>query len=138
MKPYPRKLVSPIPFPLYSWLPPLSFIAPPCYNRWIQPKSARRIFIMKRFALRFFFLSATVCLISAALDLYSSKAAPQTTYGYTCVSYVPAAWGEFKGGNQQSGLAFQDRDGTLRFVTNLPCDATPQPALEIRRTAPNQ
>jgi hypothetical protein len=53
------------------------------------------------------------------------------------VSYVPAAWGEFKGGNQQSGLAFQDRNGTLRFVTNLPCDATPQPALEIRRTAPN-
>jgi hypothetical protein len=53
------------------------------------------------------------------------------------VSYVPATWGEFKGGNQQSGLAFQDRDGTLRFVTNLPCDVTLQPALEIRRTAPN-
>ena len=92
---------------------------------------------MKHFAFGYFFLTIAVFLVSAALDLHSTKAVPQTTYGYTCVSYVPAAWGEFKGGNQQSGLAFQDRDGTLRFVTNLPCDATPQPALEIRRTAPN-
>jgi len=67
-----------------------------------------------------------------------TKANSQTTYGYTCVSYVPLEWGEFKGGNQQSGLAFQDRAGTLRFVTNLPCDATAQPALEIRRTAAKQ
>jgi hypothetical protein len=44
--------------------------------------------------------------------------------------------GRIQGGNQQSGLAFQDHAGTLRFVTNLPCDSTPQPALEIRRTAP--
>jgi hypothetical protein len=31
---------------------------------------------------------------------------------------------------------FQDSSGTLRFITNLPCEATPQIALEIRRGAP--
>ena len=91
---------------------------------------------MTRMLVKFSAAALLVLLISASLDAPSSKANPQTTYGYTCVSYIPAEWGEFKGGNQQSGLAFQDRTGTLRFVTNLPCDATPQPALEIRRTAP--
>lgn len=87
--------------------------------------------------LRFLAVVFLILLISASLDV-PSRANSQTTYGYTCVSYIPAEWGEFKGGNQQSGLAFQDRAGTLRFVTNLPCDSTPQPALEIRRTAPMQ
>lgn len=91
---------------------------------------------MKRIALKFLVLTILLWFPSAAVDLHTGKANPQTTYGYTCVSYIPAEWGEFKGGNQQSGLAFQDHAGTLRFVTNLPCDATPQPALEIRRTAP--
>lgn len=85
--------------------------------------------------LRFLAVSIVFLMISASLDVPSTRANSQTTYGYTCVSYIPAEWGEFKGGNQQSGLAFQDRAGTLRFVTNLPCDSTPQPALEIRRTA---
>lgn len=93
---------------------------------------------MKRIALKFFVLSLLVLLLSTGLDLRTTKANSQTTYGYTCVSYIPAEWGDYKGGNQQSGLAFQDRTGTLRFVTNLPCDATAQPALEIRRTAPKQ
>jgi hypothetical protein len=91
---------------------------------------------VKRIALKFLVLTVLLWFLCEAVDLRSSKANSQTTYGYTCVSYIPAEWGEFKGGNQQSGLAFQDRTGTLRFITNLPCDATPQPALEIRRTAP--
>jgi hypothetical protein len=91
-----------------------------------------------RMLLRFFAVVFLILVISASLDAPSTRANPQTTYGYTCVSYIPAEWGEFKGGNQQSGLAFQDRTGTLRFVTNLPCDSTPQPALEIRRTGPKQ
>lgn len=93
---------------------------------------------MKRMALKFFLLTLLVLLLSTALDVRTTTANSQTTYGYTCVSYIPAEWGEYKGGNQQSGLAFQDHTGTLRFVTNLPCDATAQPALEIRRTAPKQ
>jgi hypothetical protein len=51
-----------------------------------------------------------------------------------CISQVPSSWGEFKGGSAQTGLSFQDSAGTLRFVTNVPCDGTPQVALEIRRT----
>jgi len=91
---------------------------------------------VKRIASKVVVLTFLVLLLSTAVDLRTTKANSQTTYGYTCVSYIPAEWGEFKGGNQQSGLAFQDRTGTLRFVTNLPCDSTPQPALEIRRTPP--
>ena len=91
---------------------------------------------MTRMLLRFLAVVFLILLISASLDVPSSRANLQTTYGYTCVSYIPAEWGEFRGGNQQSGLAFQDRTGTLRFVTNLPCDGTAQPALEIRRAAP--
>jgi hypothetical protein len=51
-----------------------------------------------------------------------------------CVARVPRAWGEYKGGSAQSGLAFQAQDGTLRFVTNLPCGAQPIIALKIVRT----
>ena len=91
---------------------------------------------MTRMLARFSAVAILILLVGASLDVPSSKASAQTTYSYTCVSYIPAEWGEFKGGNQQSGLAFQDRTGTLRFVTNLPCDAAAQPALEIRRTAP--
>lgn len=88
-------------------------------------------------ALRLSFTTLLILLLTSALNVGTTNALPQVTYGYTCVSYIPAAWGEYKGGNQQSGLAFEDNTGTLRFVTNLPCDSTPQPALEIRRTAPN-
>ncbi len=65
--------------------------------------------------------------------------AAQDAFGNSgCVSYVPRSWGEYKGGSKQAGLAFQDSAGTLRFVTNLPCESTPFVALEIRRTADKQ
>jgi len=91
---------------------------------------------MRPLALKLCCTTLLLLLVTAAFNVGNSKAVPQITYGYTCVSYVPASWGQYKGGNQQSGLAFEDNTGTLRFVTNLPCDSTPQPALEIRRTAP--
>lgn len=52
-----------------------------------------------------------------------------------CVSVVPRSWGQYRGGSSQSGLAFEASDGTLRFVTNLPCGAVPAIALEVRRTS---
>jgi len=52
-----------------------------------------------------------------------------------CAASVPRSWGVFRGGSAQSGLAFEDSAGTLRFVTNIPCDGTPTVALEIHRTA---
>jgi hypothetical protein len=51
-----------------------------------------------------------------------------------CVTTVPRSWGEYRGGSNQAGLAFEASDGTLRFVTNLPCGAVPIVALEVRRT----
>ena len=91
---------------------------------------------MKLIALKSLVVAIFVLLASTALNVPPTKAGPQAVYGYTCFSYIPAKSGAFKDGNQQSGLAFQDHTRTLRFVTNLPCDSTPQPALGIRRTAP--
>jgi hypothetical protein len=51
-----------------------------------------------------------------------------------CVATVPKTWGQYRGGSAQSGLSFEDADGTLRFVTNLPCGSVPTVALEIRRS----
>jgi hypothetical protein len=64
-----------------------------------------------------------------------TKAAPRLGFGQpACVTYIPREWGEYKGGSQQSGLAFRDNAGTLRFFTNIPCGNPPQVALEIRRS----
>jgi hypothetical protein len=64
----------------------------------------------------------------------STNASPQMTFGQ-CLSSVPQDWGAFRGGSEQSGLAFEDRQGTLRFVTNIPCNGVVPPvALEVRRT----
>jgi hypothetical protein len=69
--------------------------------------------------------------VSARADA-RAIAAPQDSQ---CISIVPKAWGEYRGGSAQSGLSFEDSSGTLRFVTNLPCGAVPIVALEIRRSA---
>lgn len=59
---------------------------------------------------------------------------PQFDPETQCIATVPRAWGEYKGGSSQSGLAFQAQDGTLRFLTNLPCGSQPVVALKIVRT----
>ncbi len=81
-----------------------------------------------------FAIFALLALI--ALKLYTAQAAPQPTQFWTpgCVATIPKAWGQFKGGDAQSGLAFEDNTGTLRFLTNIPCGGTPQVALEVRRS----
>ena len=63
----------------------------------------------------------------------STNASPQGAFG-VCVADVPQEWGEFVGGSAQAGVTFRDRHGTLRFVTNFPCNgAIPAVALEVRR-----
>jgi hypothetical protein len=91
---------------------------------------------MKRLALSTVVVVALILAASIRLDLGSTKANAQlTSFGSAaCVSQIPQAWGEFKGGSYQAGLAFQDSKGTLRFVTNVPCGNTPIPVLEIHRT----
>jgi hypothetical protein len=93
---------------------------------------------MKRMAMRVLAAVGFVVTAMAWLDVRSTKADPQmSSFGSSCVSYVPQTWGEYKGGTYQTGLAFQDSKGTLRFVTNVPCEGTPIPVLEIRRSAGN-
>ncbi|MGA8036669.1 MAG: hypothetical protein WA823_06215 [Candidatus Acidiferrales bacterium] len=64
----------------------------------------------------------------------STTGAPQFDSETNCITAVPRAWGEYKGGSSQSGLAFEAPDGTLRFLTNLPCGSQPVVALKIIRT----
>jgi hypothetical protein len=57
-----------------------------------------------------------------------------------CITVVPKSWGDFKGGSDY-GLAFQDKDGNVRFVLHPSCGSVnspmePAPAtidLEIER-----
>ena len=65
---------------------------------------------------------------------HATASAPQFGSDAQCTSKVPRAWGDYKGGSAQSGLAFQAPDGTLRFITNLPCGTEPPVALKIVRT----
>jgi len=85
-------------------------------------------------------LVAAVLLLTAANWFYArkAKAAPQLVLGQpTCRSYVPQEWGEYKGSSNGYGVAFEDSKGTLRFLTNVTCEAVPQVALEIRRGTPS-
>jgi hypothetical protein len=76
-------------------------------------------------------LIPTILWLAGSRGKAHAAAAPQIDSA--CVSYVPREWGQYKGGSAQSGLAFEDTGGTLRFITNLPCGATPIVALEVRR-----
>jgi hypothetical protein len=81
-----------------------------------------------------------VGLVGAALisvRIYAATAKKPEPQQWTpgCVAAVPKSWGVFRGGSAQSGLAFEDGTGTLRFLTSIPCGGTPTVTLEIRRTA---
>jgi hypothetical protein len=94
---------------------------------------------MKGMALRLLLAAAIILTLSIVvyrkLPAHASTPARQDLQAQ-CVAYVPPNWGEFKGGSTSMGLSFEDNEGTLRFVTNIPCIGTPQIALEIRRSNP--
>ena len=97
-------------------------------------KSARNLFLV---------LLTLLAFVSWKLFGATPKAAGAQVWTPGCVASVPRSWGAYKGGSAQSGLAFEDSAGTLRFLTNVPCDgSTATVALQIRRTgnlnAPNQ
>jgi hypothetical protein len=78
-------------------------------------------------------------VLAIALKVYAASPtspAPQV-WSPGCTASVPKSWGAFREASTQSGFAFEDSAGTLRFVTNVPCDGTPVVALEIRRTPGN-
>ena len=82
-------------------------------------------------------LLVVLIVVGAKLWFFPTKraqAAPQEVFG-ACVANIPQEWGEFVGGSEQSGIAFRDKQGTLRFITNFPCNGTiPAVALEVRRS----
>ena len=78
--------------------------------------------------------NGTVYASDARASSTRDSDATQLSADAQCVSTVPRSWGEYRGGSNQAGLAFEASDGTLRFVTNLPCGAVPIIALEVRRT----
>ena len=82
---------------------------------------------------------AFIVLALVSLKIYAATPKKPTPQVWTpgCVATVPKSWGAYKGGSAQSGLAFEDAAGTLRFLTNIPCDGTPVVALEIRRSVLN-
>jgi hypothetical protein len=84
-----------------------------------------------------FVLLAAVTLMSWRLYAAAARAKEPEPQVWTpgCIASVPRSWGVYRGGSAQSGLTFEDGAGTLRFLTNLPCDgSTAVVALEIRRT----
>ena len=90
---------------------------------------------MKKTGTRILGVAIAILIGAAWLHEREVKAGAQLGIGQPlCTSYVPRAWGQYRGGSQQSGLAFEDAAGTLRFVTSVPCQGTPEVALEIRRT----
>jgi hypothetical protein len=77
---------------------------------------------------------AVLALVSFKLYAAAPKTPPPQIWTPGCVASVPKSWGAFRGASTQSGLAFEDSAGTLRFLTNIPCDGSPVVALEVRRT----
>jgi hypothetical protein len=83
-------------------------------------------------------LTITTALLS--LKVYAATPNPPKPQEWTpgCVAGVPEAWGTFRGASAQSGLAFEDASGTIRFLTNVPCSGTPIASLTILRTVEKQ
>ena len=83
-------------------------------------------------------LTITTALLSFKLYAANAKkpSSPQPqVWTPGCIASVPRSWGTFRGASTQSGLAFEDSTGTIRFLTNIPCDGIPSVSLEIHRTA---
>ena len=80
---------------------------------------------------------ALAALISLRVYAATPKASNPQIWTPGCVASVPKSWGTFRGASSQSGLAFEDSAGTIRFLTNIPCGDVPVVSLEIHRTAGN-
>lgn len=66
-------------------------------------------------------LGAALCLVvEGFFKAQPAHAADQISNGTVCMAQVPIAWGEFRGASDY-GLAFEDENGTLRFVVHPPC-----------------
>jgi hypothetical protein len=83
-------------------------------------------------------IAITLSLVCGFLLLASSDepAKVSAQIQTPCVAYIPADWGVYKGASASYGLGFEDAEGTLRFVNQIPCSGlhqAPALALELRR-----
>ena len=83
-------------------------------------------------------VAITLSLVCSFLLIASSdKSATVSAQIQTpCVAYIPADWGVYKGASASYGLGFEDAEGTLRFVNQVPCSGlhqAPTLTLELRR-----
>ena len=71
-------------------------------------------------------LVAPVVFLSA-IGGYQMKAHAQQDFPPPCSVVVPSEWGKYRGSVVESGLIFEDKNGTLRIIQQLPCtlDGTP-------------
>lgn len=82
---------------------------------------------------------AVPLVLLSAIGGYQVKAHAQQDFPPPCSIVIPAEWGKFRGNANGTGLVFEDRNGTLRFIAQLPCtlDGTPngppRVIAEIRR-----
>jgi hypothetical protein len=80
----------------------------------------------------------TLVLVSASGG-YQVKAHAQQDFPPPCSVVVPAEWGNYRGSVVESGLVFEDKNGTLRIIQQLPCtldgspNGPPRVIAEIRR-----
>jgi hypothetical protein len=66
-----------------------------------------------------------------------AKASPQISDGPpACKSCAPISWGHYVGSAKYFAVVFRDSSGTLRFIANVTCEATPRVSLEIRHANP--
>ena len=73
-------------------------------------------------------------LVYCGIAFSPSNRDPVVEASARCQIYVPTEWGVFIGGSNY-GLAFRDDQGTIRFVTQMPCglEGPVNVALQIKR-----
>ena len=60
-------------------------------------------------------------VLASAAGGYQLKAHAQQQYPPACNVYIPAEWGKFQGMSTGSGMVFEDKDGNLRIIGQVPC-----------------
>ena len=85
-------------------------------------------------------IAAIVSLVFvSAIGGYQLKVHAQQDFPPPCSVVIPAEGGKYRGSAAGSGLVFEDKNGTLRIIAQLPCtlDGTPngppRVIAEIRR-----
>jgi hypothetical protein len=85
-------------------------------------------------------IAAVVTLILvSAIGGYQFKVHAQQQFPKPCTVVIPSDWGKYKGVSVGSGMVFEDKNGTLRIISQIPCNidgsvvTAPQVMVEVHR-----